>query len=141
MPRTRPGQEPEHGNSLPDVQERQHHLFGAPVVRGDRAVDEREREREQVRREPRESERSVYRGSAEGERSISTVGRIGASQRWASPTTPATSAPSTTRSTVHRKTRETPRGAPGRTDQGRGLRGRMRLAPAPVSTTGRSGDG
>ena len=75
-PEHEPGQEAEHRDALPDVEQRDHHLLRAPRVRGDGPVDEREDEREQVRREPaRERQERVAReGARDRGRSASPFG-------------------------------------------------------------------
>ena len=79
------GQEAEHGNALQDVEDRDHDALGAAVVRGDRAVDEREGQRQHVGGEAaRQRQQRVDRASAHSDRSMSTVGRSGAVQRRAS---------------------------------------------------------
>ena len=111
MPSTSPGRKPSTGNALQDVEQRDHHALGATVVGRDRAVDEREDQRQHVRGDAaRQSDSSVYFGKAHSDRSMSIAGRSGAAQRRASATVPADqrrqnrrgSAPSTASSTALR---------------------------------------
>ena len=96
IPRTSPGRKPRTGMPCP-MSSRGMRTFSARFPAPRRPVDEREDEGEQVRREAAGEREQRVAGEGRGERSISTVGRIGASHRWASATTPATSAPTKTR--------------------------------------------